>query len=233
MTVLVVMAKSPVAGQVKTRLCPPATPADAARIAAAALLDTIDAVRNTAGVSPVLALAGRLADADGPAGTAAELAAATSGWQVLPQRGADLADRLANAHADVAAAYPGEQVLQIGMDTPQLTADRLTDAVDLLTDAGAVLGPAVDGGWWALGLQNPCDADVLRTVPMSTADTGRRTWLALHGRGLFVARLPLLRDVDDWGDALAVARLVPGGRFARQVAALRPARPATVAEVDR
>lgn len=231
MTVLLVLAKSPVAGQVKTRLRPPATSADAARIAAAALLDTLDAVRATAGVSPVLALAGQLADADVSADMAAELAAATSDWLVLPQRGADLGDRLANAHADVAAAYPGRQVLQIGMDTPQLTAAQLTEAADLLTEAGAVLGPAADGGWWALGLQDPCDADVLRTVPMSTADTGRRTWLALHGRGLFVARLPMLRDVDDWGDALAVAELIPGSRFARQVASVRPTRRARSAQL--
>ncbi|WFE25603.1 DUF2064 domain-containing protein [Solwaraspora sp. WMMD791] len=233
MTVLLVMAKSPVAGLVKTRLCPPATPADAARIAAAALLDTMAAVRDTAGVEPVLALAGRLADADVSAATAAELAAATGGWRVLAQRGAGLADRLANAHADVAAAYPERQVLQIGMDTPQLTPARLASAVDLLTDAGAVLGPAADGGWWALGLRDPRDADVLRTVPMSTPDTGHRTWLALRGRGLAPARLPALRDVDEWPDAVAVARRVPDSRFARQVAAVWRARPAMAAEADR
>ncbi|MFY1697127.1 MULTISPECIES: TIGR04282 family arsenosugar biosynthesis glycosyltransferase [unclassified Solwaraspora] len=233
MTVLLVMAKSPVAGLVKTRLCPPATPTEAARIAAAALLDTMAAVRDTAGVEPVLALAGRFADADVTAGTAAELTAATAGWRVLVQRGSGLADRLANAHADVADAWPGRQVLQIGMDTPQLTPARLASAVDRLTEAGAVLGPAADGGWWALGLRDPRDADALRAVPMSTARTGRRTWLALVGRGLAPVRLPVLRDVDEWPDAVAVARGVPGSRFARQVAAVRRCRPAMSAEADR
>lgn len=233
MTVLLVMAKSPVAGLVKTRLCPPATPAEAARIAAAALLDTMAAVRATIGVEPVLALAGRFADADVSAGTAAELTAAAAGWRVLAQRGAGLADRLANAHADVAAAWPGRQVLQIGMDTPQLTPARLTSAVDRLTDAGAVLGPAADGGWWALGLRDPRDAQVLRAVPMSTAQTGRRTLLALVGRGLAPVRLPVLRDVDEWPDAVAVARRVPDSRFAHQVAAVRRGRPAMAAEADR
>ncbi|WBC16182.1 DUF2064 domain-containing protein [Micromonospora sp. WMMA1998] len=220
MTVLLVVAKAPVPGAVKTRLCPPASPVRAARIAAAALRDTVDAVAATPGVVPVLALAGRLADAE----DGADLAAAVAGWPVLPQRGDGLADRLAHAHADVADAYPDRSVLQIGMDTPQLTPARLAAAVRLLALPGtdAVLGPAADGGWWALGLRDPRRAAALRDVPMSTVDTGRLTHVALVGDGLRVAALPTLRDVDDWADARAVARSAPGGRFAREVAALRP-----------
>jgi glycosyltransferase A (GT-A) superfamily protein (DUF2064 family) len=220
-TVLLVVAKSPVAGRVKTRLCPPATPVQAARIAAAALLDTMAAVRATAGVTPVLALAGRLADADAYPGVGDELAAAADGWAVLPQRGDGLGDRLANAYADVVAGNPGRPVLQIGMDTPQLTAVRLASAVASLAAAGTVLGRAVDGGWWALGLAEPRHAEVLRGVPMSTPHTGWDTWAALHARGLSVAALPLLRDVDEWPDALLVAPTIPGSRFAGQVAAVR------------
>ncbi|MGC5019269.1 TIGR04282 family arsenosugar biosynthesis glycosyltransferase [Micromonospora sp. DT47] len=219
MTVLLVVAKAPVPGAAKTRLCPPATPGQAARIAAAALRDTLDAVAATPGVTPVLALAGRLADAE----DGVDLAAAVAGWPVLPQRGKDFAARLAHAHADVAAAYPKRPVLQIGMDTPQLTAARLAGAVRRLgaADTDAVLGRAADGGWWALGLRDPRHADALRTVPMSTPDTGRLTWTALAERDLRVGPLPVLRDVDSWADALAVAGAVPGGRFAREVAALR------------
>ncbi|MBQ0900975.1 DUF2064 domain-containing protein [Micromonospora sp. U21] len=217
MTVLLVVAKAPVPGAVKTRLCPPATAVQAARIAAAALRDTLDAVRATPGVTPVLACAGRLTEAD----DAAALTAALAGWLVLDQRGAGLGERLANAYAEVAAAYPGRPVLQIGMDTPQLTPARLTDAVRRLRAADAVLGRARDGGWWSLGLRDPRYADVLHEVPMSTPDTGHDTWAALTGRGLRVAPLPVLRDVDEWPDALAVAMEVPEGRFARQVAAVR------------
>ncbi|MEU8287657.1 TIGR04282 family arsenosugar biosynthesis glycosyltransferase [Micromonospora sp. NPDC048905] len=206
MTVLLVMAKAPVPGTVKTRLCPPASHVQAARIAAAALLDSLDTVRATPGVTPVLALDGRLADAE----EAAELTAAIDGWQILPQRGTNLGNRLANAHADVADAYPGRPVLQIGMDTPQLTPAHLDDAVHRLTLSDAVLGPAVDGGWWALGLHNPRHAAVLATVPMSTASTGRHTIAALRQRGLRVESLPLLQDVDEWADALAVAASTSG-----------------------
>ncbi|MEU0548335.1 DUF2064 domain-containing protein [Micromonospora sp. NPDC005979] len=217
MTVLLVVAKAPVVGAVKTRLCPPVTPAQAARIAAAALRDTLDAVRATPGVTPVLAWSGRLAEAE----DADALTAALDGWSVLEQRGTGLGERLANAYAEVAAAYPGRPVVQIGMDTPQVTPGRLAAAVAGLRASDAVLGRAHDGGWWSLGLRDPRHARVLRDVPMSMPDTGRDTWAALTGRGLRTAPLPVLRDVDKWSDALAVAVEVPGGRFARQVAAVR------------
>ncbi|PZG20051.1 glycosyltransferase, partial [Micromonospora craterilacus] len=215
MTVLLVVAKAPVPGAVKTRLCPPATPEQAARIAAAALHDTMATVSATPGVTPVLALAGRLGDG----ADAAELAAAAAGWLVLPQRGDDLGSRLAHAHADVAQAYPGRPVLQIGMDTPQLTAALLGAATRRLARAEVVLGGATDGGWWALGLRDPRRAAVLRAVPMSTPRTARLTRAVFAGQGLRAVPLPRLRDVDDWSDALAVAEAVPGSRFARAVAA--------------
>ncbi|MGN9766464.1 TIGR04282 family arsenosugar biosynthesis glycosyltransferase [Micromonospora sp. SD12] len=219
MTVVLVMAKAPVPGLVKTRLCPPATPVQAAELAAAALRDTLDAVRETPGVTPVLALAGHLAEAvDG-----VELTAALAGWSVLPQRGTDLADRLAHAHLDVAETFPDRRVLQIGMDTPQLTPARLAAAMCRLEDADAALGYAHDGGWWALGLRDPRQAVMLRAVPMSTPDTGRSTWSALTGRGLRAVPLPVLRDVDNWSDARDVAAAIPDGRFARQVEAVRRA----------
>ncbi|MEV4543991.1 TIGR04282 family arsenosugar biosynthesis glycosyltransferase [Micromonospora echinaurantiaca] len=218
MSLLLVMAKAPVPGVVKTRLAPPATPAQAARIAAAALLDTLDAVRAVPGAVPVLALSGRLDDAE----RGAELAAALAGWTVFAQRGAGLGERLANAHADVAVAFPGQAVVQIGMDTPQLTPARLGAAIRRLASADAALGRAVDGGWWALGLRDPRHAAALRTVPMSTARTAWHTRAALGERGLRPAALPVLRDVDEWPDALAVAAEATGSRFARQVAAVRP-----------
>ncbi|MEO3769267.1 DUF2064 domain-containing protein [Micromonospora sp. B9E7] len=213
MNVLLLVAKAPVPGLAKTRLCPPANPTQAARIAAAALLDTLAAVRATPSTIPVLAYTGRFADAE----YGAELTAALAGWHLLPQRGDTFAGRLANAHADTAAAFPGRPVLQIGMDTPQIRPALLTTALERLADHEAVFGPALDGGWWALGLRDPACATVLRDVPMSTDDTGRRTLAALRGHGTQPAILPVQRDVDDWPTALAVAADLPGTRFADAV----------------
>ncbi|MFE9692317.1 DUF2064 domain-containing protein [Micromonospora sp. NPDC005806] len=222
--VLLVVAKAPVPGLVKTRLCPPATPDEAADIAAAALLDTLDAVTATPGVTPALALCGSLSRA--VRGT--ELARAVRGWHLLDQRGGGFTDRLIAAHAEVAARFPGCPVLQIGMDTPQLRPPVLDRAVRRLSGtAAALLGPAADGGWWALGLHDPRQAEALRGVPLSRGDTGLRTRRALRARGLRVVSLPLLSDVDTMADAVAVAATAPHGRFATAVAAvLAPAGPA-------
>ncbi|ASW53904.1 DUF2064 domain-containing protein [Plantactinospora sp. KBS50] len=213
MTVLLVVAKAPVPGLAKTRLCPPATPGQAAAVAAAALLDTLDAVRATPGVLPVLAWTGDLTAAV----RAAQLRAALAGWRLVAQRGSGLADRLANAHADAAALAPGRPVLQIGMDTPQVTPDLLAAAARRLGTVDALLGPAADGGWWALGLADPRYAEALRAVPMSTPSTGRLTRAALHARRLRIAALPELTDVDTWPAARSVAAAAPGGRFAAAV----------------
>ncbi|MCG5469931.1 DUF2064 domain-containing protein [Micromonospora sp. LAH09] len=216
MNVLLLVAKAPVPGLAKTRLCPPADPTQAARIAAAALLDTLAAVRATASTIPVLAHTGRFADAE----YGAELTAALAGWHLIPQRGDTFADRLANAHADTGAAFPGRPVLQIGMDTPQVTPALLTAALRRLAEHDAVFGRALDGGWWALGLRDPASAGVLRDVPMSTDETGRRTLAALREHGVHPAILPVLRDVDDWPTALTVAADLPGTRFADAVASV-------------
>ncbi|MBF9128733.1 DUF2064 domain-containing protein [Plantactinospora sp. S1510] len=229
MSVLLVVAKAPVPGLAKTRLCPPATPVQAARVAAAALLDTLAAVRATGSTVPVLAYTGRFADAE----HAAELTAALVGWRLLAQRGSSFADRLANAHADAGAAFPGRPVLQIGMDTPQVRPATLAAALRRLAGHDAVFGPAADGGWWALGLRDPAHATALRGVPMSTGETGRLTLAALRDRGVRPAGLPVLRDVDDWPAALAVAQELPGSRFDRAVRSVdvRPLDPAGSVDV--
>jgi glycosyltransferase A (GT-A) superfamily protein (DUF2064 family) len=204
-----------VPGFAKTRLCPPASPGQAAEIAAAALLDTLDAVLGTPYVLPVVALTGELALAR----RAAELRRLLRHTEVIDQRGNGLAARLAAAHADTATRHPGLPVLQIGMDTPQLTPDLLGAAADQLANgADAVLGPAADGGWWGLGLREPRHAAVLREVPMSRPDTEAHTRDALRRRGLRVEALPALSDVDTMSDAEVVARFAQGGRFALAVA---------------
>ncbi len=134
--------------------------------------------------------------------------------RLAPAVGARHAARLANAHADVAAHFPGSPVLQVGMDTPQLRPSLLTGALTQLAEADAVLGPAADGGWWALGLQRPADAHVLRFVPMSREDTGELTLFALRELGLRVAQLPVMSDVDTVADAAGVAAQIPASRFA-------------------
>lgn len=205
---LLVIAKEPAPGRVKTRLCPPYTPDEAARVAAAALADTIDAVDATPAESRTLVLDGTYP--------------VRPGWASVPQRGYGLANRL--VHAFVDTGIRGVPSFLIGMDTPQISPGQLGSA-SVLLEAGnrydAVLGLAADGGWWGLGLRKPIHAEALRAVPMSTAETGARTLAALRHAGLRVALLPELRDVDTAADAVAVASLCPcGSRFAAVVSGL-------------
>jgi glycosyltransferase A (GT-A) superfamily protein (DUF2064 family) len=215
---VLILAKAPVPGQAKTRLCPPATPGQAARIAAASLLDTLDAAR---GRRTVVALAGSLAGAE----RRAEVRAALAHCRVVPQRGATFAARLVAAHADAAYTDAGGSgpVIQLGMDTPQLGPALLDEAGCALGSCDAVLGPACDGGWWALGVHDPRQARVLAGVPMSTRDTGALTLRALRAAGLRVTLLPELSDVDTMEDAERVAEAIPGSRFAAAVAQVHPA----------
>ncbi len=210
---ILVVAKAPVPGLAKTRLSPAVSPEQAADIAAASLLDTLDAVLATPGAVPVVALTGDL-DA---AKRSREIRTLLRRTIVVPQRGPDFATRLVNAHADVAHLNSGLPVFQIGMDTPQVTAELLDECVGSLRRGDAVLGLATDGGWWALGLRDGYRAAVLRTVPMSRDDTGSLTARALKRSGLRVVHLPELSDVDDIGTAREVAALLPGSRFAESL----------------
>ncbi len=195
---LIVIAKTPRPGKVKTRLCPPCTPAEAADLAAGALADTLATVAVTPAVARVLAL-------DGPPGPWIP-----DGFVIVPQIGGGLDERLAHAFAAVTGP-----ALLVGMDTPQVTVEHLVDAARSLVgnDSDAVLGPAFDGGWWAIGLRHS-DARVFDGVPMSTGHTCRDQHARLRDLGYRTAMLTTLRDVDTIDDARAVAHTIPDSHFA-------------------
>jgi uncharacterized protein len=198
---LLVIAKAPVPGRVKTRLCPAYSPEEAARLAEAALRDTLDAVLATPVRRRVLVLDGVPGDW------------LPDGFEVVPQCAGGLDVRL--AHAFGLCEGP---VLLVGMDTPQVTAELLGDGVKL-GDSEASFGPAADGGFWALGMAEP-DPGLLRGVPMSVPETGAVQRHQLVRAGLTVRELPVLRDVDTAADARLVAAEAPGTRFAAALAAL-------------
>jgi uncharacterized protein len=201
-TTLLVIAKQPVPGRVKTRLVPPCTYEQAAMLAEAALADTLQTVLTVPARRRILVLDGK----PGPW--------LPSGFDIVPQCGGPLDERL--AHAFAVADGPA---LLIGMDTPQVSPGLLT--VDWQT-ADAAFGPAADGGFWALGLRKP-DPGLLRGVPMSTPLTGAVQRTRLLAAGLRIADLPQLRDVDTAADAVSVASQAPRSRFAaraRELAAV-------------
>ena len=199
---LLVIAKEPVPGRVKTRLTPPCTPEQAAHLAQAALEDTLAAARSARARRRILVLEGR----PGPW--------LPAGFEVIAQRGDGLAARLAAAFADV-----GEAAFLVGMDTPQVPSRLLESGLAAVARGEAAFGPALDGGYWGIGLPRP-DAEVFDDVPMSERRTGAVQRARLAALGLQTLDLQPLRDVDTIEAARAVAAEAPGGRFAAALAAV-------------
>lgn len=201
---LLVIAKDPLPGLAKTRLCPPCSPRQAAGLAEAALLDTLDVVQRTPAFRKVLVLEG---DAR---------RWRRSGLEVISQRGGGLEDRLASAFEDVSGP-----ALLVGMDTPQVTAELLLGGINALARSGvdAVLGPSYDGGYWSLGLRQP-RREVFTGVPMSVPTTLDHQRRRLDLLGLRIHEQAQLRDVDTIEDARAVALQTPNSRFASALAAV-------------
>ncbi len=195
---LTIIAKEPREGFVKTRLCPPCSPQQAADVAAAALLDTLDAVDAVVaglnGVDRVL-----LFDGDPTAWT-------RPGYRVVPQRGSGLASRLSNAFDDLG---PG---IIVGMETPGAV-PALADGVSALRSGFDVMGLAVDGGYWAIGLHRVNPA-VFADIPMSTSSTGLAQLSRLHRLQHQVRMLPLAHDLDTIDDLrIAAHHALDGSRL--------------------
>ncbi|MDQ3729090.1 MAG: TIGR04282 family arsenosugar biosynthesis glycosyltransferase [Actinomycetota bacterium] len=198
---LLVIAKEPIPGRSKTRLSPPLSPSEAASVAEAALADTLATVASVAARRRILVL-------DGSPG-----AWLPSGFEIVPQTDGGLDARLAGAFS----ATEGPALL-VGMDTPQVSAALLERAFGVLSEEGndAVLGPAEDGGWWAIGLMKP-SPEVFLGLPMSSGDTCAAQVKRLEGLGLAWSELPTLRDIDVIEDARAVAVENPDRRFSQKL----------------
>ena len=194
---LIVMAKAPVPGRVKTRLTPPLRPEQAAALARAALEDTLAAVGRSSWR---------------PAAWWCSTASPTAGCRT----GSSSSRSAAAASRAPGRAFENVEgpALLVAMDTPQVTPELLDAGLAGLADgADAVLGPATDGGYWTIGLARS-DPRVFDGVPMSQPHTGAAQRARLAALGLATHYLPLLRDVDTFEDARSVAAAAPGGRFA-------------------
>ncbi len=195
-----IIAKEPIAGKVKTRLCPPLTPEQAAQVAEEALRESIEVVLPAArrfGARPTLLFEGTV-----PAWVPQE-------FTVVPQRGDGLGERLANGFSDLG---PG---VIIGMETPQ-AARRIDHALVAVNGDLDVLGMATDGGYWMIGLSTVSSAvasTVFDDVPMSRSNTGLCQLRRLQSLGRPVRLLDGARDLDTFDDLVAIADSGHAGRL--------------------
>ena len=185
---LVVMAKAPEAGRVKTRLSPPLSAGEAAELSRCFLLDTIERVREVRDVAPVIA--------HDPPEAAPLFRALAPEFGLRAQHGTDLGARMADCAAAGLAAGATAVVL-IGTDTPHVPAEQIRLAVRLLGEGAhdVVLGPSEDGGYYLIGLRR-LHRELFDSMAWSTAAVFEETIARCRSLQLRVALLPPGYDVD-------------------------------------
>lgn len=189
---LAVMARVPSDARGKTRLLKALGVDDGTDLRRAILLDTLDIVQRVPGAECVLVFAPETGGAE-----IAELAGRN--FRVLPQRGGDLGERLDHAFADIfALGYSA--VIIIGSDLPTLPTEHVETAIAVLRRGDPlVLGPALDGGYYLIGLRvhHP---EIFRGIPWSTADVLAATLSVAEAHGPTVTLIPSWYDIDSVGD---------------------------------
>ena len=190
----IVIAKAPRAGLCKTRLEPLLGPDGCARLQAVL-------VRRAA------AWAAQVGDAFvafTPDDARDEMAALAPGATLLPQVEGDLGDRLAAATGEVLERHGGPVVL-VGVDTPQLRAEHAEAALDDLRDGiDVTFGPAADGGYYLVGLNEPRpELFALPTERWGGEEVLALSLAAAHQAGLSLGMLRAERDLDDEHDVRA------------------------------
>jgi rSAM/selenodomain-associated transferase 1 len=187
---VVIVAKQPEPGKVKTRLCPHLSPQEAAALAEAFLRDTINTVS-------------RVPDCDLIIGYSPHTA---SDWfrdlippaLLIPQGDGDLGERM-NRLTEEVFKRGYDQILLIGTDTPHLTSERIEEAFVLLSPDNVIIGPSEDGGYYLIGLSELHPA-LFENIEWSTDRVFSQTIERAAASGLSVKFLPPERDIDTPAD---------------------------------
>jgi rSAM/selenodomain-associated transferase 1 len=198
---LVIFAKAPVPGQVKTRLCPALTPDEAATLHGSFVLDTLERTK-AAAAKYKLPLDRFLACAPSSAHVFFRIMEARHGVALLDQQGEDLGSRMQQVLATLfARGY--RRICLVGTDVPSLPLTHYRDALESLTRHDLVIGPARDGGYYLIGMTRPLP-DLFTDMPWSTDQVMALTRQRADAAALKTAVLPAWRDVDNLDDLRAL-----------------------------
>ncbi len=203
---LVVMAKEPVPGKVKTRLVPPLSEETAARLYEAFLLDVLDYAAAGASESPLEMLCFVTPDSRSR-WFRKHLPGA---WRFRTQSGDDLAQRMVHCFGSLFEEGPAPVVMR-NSDSPTLPRSLVSEAVTRLQSdqADLVLGPDRGGGYYLVGLRTP-RPELFEGVTMSTASMHEETVRIATDLGLRVHELPQWLDVDNEADLRALEEELQG-----------------------
>jgi rSAM/selenodomain-associated transferase 1 len=198
---LVVFAKAPIPGQVKTRLCPPLTPDEAATVHGSFVIDTLERTR-TAVSTFRLPVDRYLACAPSSALAFFKIMEERHAVRLLDQDGDDLGARMHGVCETLFARGYG-QVVIVGTDVPSLPIVYYQQALELLTRHDVVFGPALDGGYYLIGLKHAAP-ELFREIPWSTSRVLALTKERAVGLSLGIGELPEWRDIDTIEDLHAL-----------------------------
>ena len=187
---LLVVAKQPVPGQTKTRLCPPLSHAQAADLYECFLRDTLELMRKVVDVQYVVGFL--------PEDARDYFHELAPDMELTCQFGASLGERLDHLLTE-ALANGSQRVVVMDSDSPTLPVAYVSQAFDQLADADVVLGPTRDGGYYLIGMKRP-QSHLLRQVQMSTPHVLDDTLALAEATGLAVSLLPAWYDVDTIAD---------------------------------
>ncbi|MDF0652419.1 MAG: hypothetical protein CV081_09420 [Nitrospira sp. LK265] len=200
-TALVVFAKAPIPGQVKTRLSPPLTPDEAATLHGSFVIDTLERTKMAASKLK-LPLARYLACAPSATHVFFKIMEERQAVKLLDQVGDNLGARMNQAFQTLfAQGY--RQVVLIGTDVPTLPLEHFKLALTSLENHDLVLGPAFDGGYYLIGLKRMA-LDLFDNIPWSTDQVLRLTQKRAAEIGLKTSLIPPWRDVDTLADLEAL-----------------------------
>ncbi len=196
-TALIIFAKAPTPGQVKTRLCPPLTPDEAATLHGSFVLDALERTK-TAVTKLKLPIDRYLACAPSSALVFFKIMEERQAVRLIDQEGDDLGERMSRAFETMfQRGY--RHVMIVGTDVPSLPLDHYKQALAELDKHDIVLGPALDGGYYLIGLNKPAPA-ILENMPWSTDQVLALTREKANGLGLSIGLLPQWQDVDTIDD---------------------------------
>ena len=196
-TALVIFAKAPIPGQVKTRLCPPLTPDEAATLHGSFVLDTLERTKIAVGKLK-LRMDRYLACAPSSAHVFFKIMEERHGVKLIDQVGDDLGARMHQA-VEMMFSLGYRRTLIIGTDAPTLPLEYLRQALTSLENHDLALGPAFDGGYYLIGMSKPIP-ELFSDIPWSTDQVLRLTQEKAAGLGLTTALIQPWRDVDTLAD---------------------------------
>jgi len=191
-TALIIFAKAPIPGEVKTRLCPPLDHDEAASLHGTLVLDAVERAKGLPGASLYVAGTPDLAH------PFFKVMEGRYGAKLLPQRGPDLGSRMKWAMQD-AFEQGAQEVLLTGTDLPTLPRAHLVEALTLVKRHDVVLGPTADGGYYLIGLRKMVPA-LFDGIAWSTASAFAETKKKIEQAGLSLGLLPECRDLDTLED---------------------------------